>query len=51
MSAGTAAITAAALTKTYRYSEQASGTWAALKGLVHRPVLERTAVAAVDLVV
>jgi ABC-2 type transport system ATP-binding protein len=51
VSAGTAAITAAALTKTYRYSEQASGTWAALKGLVHRPVLERTAVAAVDLVV
>jgi ABC-type glutathione transport system ATPase component len=34
-----------------QYSEQASGTWAALKGLVHRPVLERTAVAAVDLVV
>ena len=51
MSAGTAAITAAALTKTYRYSEQATGTWAALRGLVHRPALERTAVTAVDLVV
>lgn len=45
------AISASALTKTYTYSELPPGTWAAVRSLVRRPRLERTAVSALDLVV